>query len=203
MKLLSPYYRSKLKNKDFSIISNNCVGGFIYKKFGLSYLTPTVGTFFYSEHYIKFLSNFEYYIRQPLKFISVAKYPGSTASLNKKHYPIGLLGDDVEIHFMHYKTREEALEKWTRRRDRMNFNNLFFIYSDRDSFKEDFLDTYEKLPFERKIFFSSKPRANRKSVVYVQDYEKDFQVGESEHNGKYQKYIDIIKWLNGEADYIK
>ena len=160
-KIFARYYRSKLKNKGFSIICNNCVAGLIYQKFGLPYLSPTVGLFFYSEDYIKFLENFEYYIQQPVEFKTVSKHPESNVLLNKKHYPIGLLDDEVEIHFMHYKTPEEALEKWNRRKERIDFKNLFFIYSDRDNFHEEFLKTYEKLPFKHKIFLSSQPRENK------------------------------------------
>jgi uncharacterized protein (DUF1919 family) len=202
-KIFARYYRSKLRNKDFSIICNNCVAGLIYQKFGLPYLTPTVGLFFYSEDYIKFLENFEYYVLKSLKFTTVSKHPESNVLLNKKHYPIGLLDDEIEVHFMHYKTPEEALEKWNRRKMRIDLTNLFFIYSDRDNFREEFLKTYEKLPFKHKIFLSSKPREQKDFVVFVKDYEKETQVGESEHNCKYLKYIDIVKWLNGEPDYIK
>jgi uncharacterized protein (DUF1919 family) len=202
MKIFARYHKSKLKNKEFSIICNNCVAGLIYKKFGLPYLTPTVGLFFYSEDYIKFLQNFEYNIRQPLKFATVSKHLKSAALLKKRPYPVGILGNDIEIHFIHYKTPEEALEKWNRRKERINFKNLFFIYSDRDDFHEEFLQTYEIMPFKHKIFLSSKPRGNSDLVVFVKDYEKESQVGESEHNGKYLKYINIVKWLNGEPDYI-
>jgi uncharacterized protein (DUF1919 family) len=201
-KIFARYYRSKLRNKEFSIICNNCVAGLIYQKFGLPYLTPTVGLFFYSEDYIKFIGNFEHYIQQPLGFTTFSKHHESSLLLKRRNYPIGLLGNDVEIHFMHYKTPEEALEKWNRRKKRINFNALFFIYSDRDNFHEEFLQTYGKLPFKHKIFLSSKPRGNKDLVVFVKDYEKETQVGESEHNGKYLKYIDIVKWLNGEPDYI-
>jgi len=201
-KIFVRYYRSKLRNKEFSIICNNCVAGLIYQKFGLPYLTPTVGLFFFSEDYIKFIGNFEFYVQKPLQFVTFSKHLESSVLLKRRRYPIGLLNNDIEIHFMHYKTAEEALEKWNRRKKRINFNNLFFIYSDRDDFHEEFLQTYEKLPYKHKIFLSSKPRRNNDSVVFVKDYEKETQVGESEHNGKYLKYIDIVKWLNGESDYM-
>ena len=67
-KLLSNYRRKKLKNENFTIISNNCVAGFIYKKLGLQYKTPTIGLFFFSEDYIDFLEDIQYYINLPLTF---------------------------------------------------------------------------------------------------------------------------------------
>lgn len=49
--------RRKLKNTEFTIISNNCWGGFIYQKYGLKYQSPTIGLFFMGKDYIKFCSN--------------------------------------------------------------------------------------------------------------------------------------------------
>ena len=46
---------------------------------------------------------------QELKFGAVSKYKDRA-----KTYPLGLL-DDIEIHFTHYKSEEEAHEKWERR----------------------------------------------------------------------------------------
>lgn len=37
-----------LKNKCFTIISNNCWGGFVYQKFNLQYRTPFVGLFIFA-----------------------------------------------------------------------------------------------------------------------------------------------------------
>jgi uncharacterized protein (DUF1919 family) len=202
-KIFGRYWRSKLRNQDFSIICNNCIAGAIYQKFGLPYSTPTVGLFFFADDYIEFLQNFEVYIQQQLSFVESSRHPEANIALRKERYPIGILGDHVEIHFLHYKDENEAAEKWNRRKERINLNNLFFIYSDRDNFREIYLDTYEKLHFEHKIFLSSKPRGKSDLVVFVRDYQEELQVGLSQHNGKYEKYIDIVKWLNGKPDFIK
>jgi uncharacterized protein (DUF1919 family) len=129
-RIYAGYERKKLRKTDFSIICDNCIAGSIYHKLGLQYTTPTVGLFFYSEDYITFLENFEYYIRQPLKFIHTSKHPEANELRKTIHYPIGILGNDVEIQFLHYKGEREAAEKWGRRTKRINFDNLFFIYSD-------------------------------------------------------------------------
>jgi uncharacterized protein (DUF1919 family) len=202
-KLFARYRRSKLRNKSFSIICNNCEAGLLYQKFGLPYLTPTVGLFFFADDYIKFLKNFESFIQQPLKFANTSRHPEANIVLRKQYYPIGILGEDVEIHFLHYKTATEASEKWNRRKERINFHNLFFIYSDRDDFREEFLKEYETLPFEHKIFFSSKPLGKTGLVVFIRDFENESQVGESIKTGEYEKYFDATKWLNGEPDCIK
>src|SRR5665648_85804 len=90
--LLAPRRRKKLLYTNFSVICDNCLGGIgIYNKFGLPYSSPTVGLYFYPGDYIYFLENFKELISQPLKFKSISK-DGS-----RKPYPLGVLGNDVEI----------------------------------------------------------------------------------------------------------
>ena len=61
--------RNKINNDNFTIISNNCWGGMIYESYNLQKQSPTIGLFFKSSDYIKFISNLEYYLSQDLKFI--------------------------------------------------------------------------------------------------------------------------------------
>lgn len=58
-----------LKNRDFTIISNNCWGGHVYRYFNLPYQSPTVGLFIVSKDYIKLLKNFVFYMETPITFI--------------------------------------------------------------------------------------------------------------------------------------
>ena len=123
--------------------------------------------------------------------------------ITNRFYPIGVLGGDIEIHFMHYYTENQALDKWNRRVKRINFNNLFFVFSDGAEFRDELLYQYEKLPFEHKIFFSSKPYSNSNCTVFIKEYANEDHVYDSTRNRKYEKYLDLIKWLNGEEGFIK
>lgn len=200
---MAPYYRKKLKNKNFTIISNNCVGWGFYGKFGLKYQTPTIGIFWYPSDYIKFLENFEYYIKQPLKFTDTSWNPKANDARKERYFPTGLLGD-VELQCFAYKTEKEALEKWNRRVPRINRDNLFVIFSDKyGGFKEEYLERYERLPFSHKIFLSSKPREGHSSVVYLRNNESELNVGELARFRYYERYIDVVKWLNGEEHFFR
>jgi len=189
----SRIYRMRLKNRDFTIISNNCIGGGIYQTLNIPYKTPTVGLFIYSEDYIKLLENLDRYLAMDLKFIKKSRFP--QASEIKKQYPIGTLNDEIEIHFLHYKNKKEAMVKWNRSKKRINKDNLFFIYSDRDGFREEFLTRYDHLPYKNKVFFTSKPY-DHPFVVHVKDYDGEETVGDSDRNKLYEKYLDIVEWLN-------
>lgn len=147
--------RRKLKNTDFTIISNNCWGGFIYQKYGLKYQSPTIGLFFVGNDYIKFCGNLQYYINQPLKFIPFES--SKNYELIKKTettYPVGKL-DDIEIYFMHYDSEEEALVKWKRRAKRINPNKILFKLSQRkQEFEKNDIVEFMKLPLKNKVCFT-------------------------------------------------
>ena len=66
-KFINKPNRKKLKNKNPSIISSNCNGGFIYHDLNLKFFSPTINLFFYPKDYIKFIANLEYYSKCELK----------------------------------------------------------------------------------------------------------------------------------------
>ncbi len=197
--------RIKLKNRDFSIIGNNCFVGGIYHKYGLKYTSPTIWTYIYSDDYLRLLENLDWYLRQPLEFVEASSHDrfGEYTKLSELVYPIGILGGDVEIHFMHYKTHAEALGKWNARLKRLKRNNLFVVFSDSMEFREDHLEKFAQLPFEHKIFLSARPRDCFEGTVFVRDYACAPYVFDVTRNRKYEKYLDLTRWLNGEGAFIK
>lgn len=170
------YRRQQLKFTDFTIISNNCWGGLVYQFFGLQYASPTIGLFMMDDDYIKFLENLDYYLSQPLAFIShvESKYREQLQkeTTAKECYPIALL-DDVEVHFMHYRSVEDAQKKWEYRKTRINKDRLLVKMSQRSSNDLTILERFEKLSYKNKLCFT-----------------------ESEHMGKGYVYIPELKRLN-------
>ena len=68
--------RRRLKNKNFTIICDNCWAGKVYQELGLPYQTPFVGMFVFSPDYIKMLKNLKHYLSGniPLTFVKESKY---------------------------------------------------------------------------------------------------------------------------------
>ena len=148
----------KLKNKDFTIISNNCWGGMIYEVYGLQKTSPFVGLFILSDDYINIISNLKEYMSKELVFIDIKdskhkEYFGD--KINSIKYPVGLLGD-AEVYFMHYHSKEEAKEKWERRVKRINYDNLIVKFNDQNLCDEKYLEKFLSLPYKNKLFFTSK-----------------------------------------------
>ena len=197
------FFQSKDSNRrtntDFVIISRNCWGGQVYQYLQKPYNTPFVGLFLFGPCYMKLLSDFDYYMQLEMDFISVSKYPES-----KNNYPIGLL-KDVEIHFQHYETVEEARDKWNRRRDRMVKNtdkdNYFFMVCDRRRVDLQDLTKFHELPFKNKVsfaFYDLLPGSNGNHVKFFNS--KRNKTNKIPNGKKRFKltflYFDIVHWLN-------
>ena len=59
---------------------------------------------------------------------------------------------------MHYQSEDEAQAKWVRRSSRItkSSNRRFFKFCDRDGCTEEHVQLFEKLPFQNKVFFSTR-----------------------------------------------
>lgn len=183
---------------DTSIISSNCFAGRVMQDLGMQYNTPTLGLYFWYPDYIEFLSNLKYYLTEAkLEFVEHSKYPlGDERRKNWKHwYPIALLGSKVEIQFLHYYTEEEAAEKWYRRASRINWDKLLVIGMEQNLCTEDDIRAFDKLPFEKKIFFGSKDRKELKSYCFISEFNGQEQVGDPYKKGDvfYRYLIDRLK----------
>lgn len=160
-----------LKNKRFSIISNNCIGGFIYQHYGIEYHTPTLGLFFTAEDYLKFLKNIKFYISQPLEFINLEKsiyYNFIKNTNNYGSYPVGKISD-IEIFFMHYKNEEEAFEKWNRRKNKINWDNLIIVLAEGRGCTIELLRKFDNLTYKNKVCFTRKKYPEIKTAVYIEE----------------------------------
>ena len=167
---------ASLKKKKFTIISNNCWGGYIYRVFNSQYQSPTVGLFIMPNDYIKFVNNLEHYIKDcKLSFIKPEESHNYKELLGHEkfgEYPIGVL-DDVEICFMHYKTEKEALEKWTRRCKRIAWDNLIIKFCDQNGCTKKQIDAFNKIDkYDKMVCFVAKDIPGRYNI-YMPEFKKD------------------------------
>lgn len=191
--------KKKLNNTDFSIICNNCWGGYVYRRYGLPYLTPTVGLYFFAEDFVKLCSNVKSYMEKPLEFIecSQSRYKDLLEKRNHANVPIARLGD-IEVIFLHYKTIEEAREKWERRAQRINYDNLIFKFSKMNLCTDDDLRAFDSMNCDKKICFLPPEEArNYKCGISFKS-----SAGEKEIKGEtdeYSRYINLTKMINSKT----
>lgn len=175
-----------------SIICSNCLGGRILQDIGMQYNTPTLGLFFPYPDYIEFCRDLKYYLTEAkLSFVDESRYPERNEHRAKWpfRYPIGMLDGKIEIHFLHYHSREEAETKWLRRSIRINWDRLFVIGMDQNGCTVNDIEAFDKLPIKNKIFFSSRP-VDGESIVFMREFGKNGCVGDPYKKGHvFYKYL--------------
>ncbi len=186
--------RKRLKNKSVSIISNNCIGGILYHDLGLKFNSPTINTLIYGDEFIEFIKNLREYIDCELIY-----------DKSSKEYPIGILFSKdkkvIHIHFLHDNTFEEAKSNWNRRKNRIDYNNLFVIYEHFNKSDDSIIEDFDKINYH-KVVFTHKKFNNIKSSKFIYACRKEKGFGtitkfKNKLSGKRNIYdYDIVKYIN-------
>ena len=132
--------RKRLKNTNPTIISSDCFGGLVYHNLGLKFMSPTINLFFSKDDFITFVSNLKGFLDAELK---------EDLSATEK-FPVGTLECDdnkISINFMHYKTFEEAKEKWDERKKRIDYDNIFIIQVIGENLTGEDIEKFSNLPY--------------------------------------------------------
>lgn len=184
-------YGEQIKQKDFSIIASFCGAGTIYHDVGMQFLSPTINLAFDGPDFITFVENLDFYLSQ-----NITEY-----RTDKVDYPVGRIGDEVEVRFVHYKSFKEARDKWNERKKRINHNKIFIMAQDRDGMgRRDLLERFDALPY-KKIMFVARPYdyewASYCKCFKGRDY-VGVLTGISNFKGQryYEQYMDVINTFN-------
>ncbi len=196
IKGLSHFRRQFINDKNVTIISNNCWAGWVYRRYGLMYQTPTIGLYFFARDYIEFCKQLDHYIGEKLEFISAneSKYFHNIVERKQQSVPIGLLGGKVEIVFLHYQNEKEAYEKWNRRLERIRSDNLVFKFSEMDLCTPQIVEEFDQLPYKKKVCFTANSYPQlASSVPILKVLEGDRVANDTTY---YADYIDLTRFLN-------
>jgi len=184
--------RKKLLNNNPSIISRDCIGGVIYHDLYLEFLSPTVNLFFEKDDFIKFTNNLFGYLSSEVTEIR----------LPNVSYPVGEItykGQPVKIFFMHYKTFEEARDKWNERVSRINKDNIFIINHIASDLTKSDIDKFEALPFKNKVLITYENPTNSKDIKVLDLYTKpEYRPGKVL---EYKSSISIKRYID-DFDYV-
>lgn len=193
-----PYLKeiSKYIDKDTSIISSNCFAGRVMQDLKIKYNSPTLGLWFMPDDFPRFCKNINFYLNADIKLLEHSKNELREYKRThpRKHpYPVGCIGNDVEVHFLHYHTEEEAFSKFKKRAQRVNTSKLIFIGFEQNGCTEEDIKAFNNLPYSNKLFFSSHPFPYE-CVIYIKEFSKLGYAGDPYKKGHiYYKYF--LKWL--------
>lgn len=180
--------RKRLKNHDFTIISNNCLAGCVYHDLNLRFDTPTVNLYIPFPDYICFLKNIKQLVSAEL------------VEIPYKACPVELLGV-IRVYFLHYQSFKDGVETWKRRAARIHWDNLYIVLSERDGCFLSDLEEFEKLPFSNKVAFTHLKYPSLASCFYLKGNERSHELGNIMNlkgllGGKIYDQFNWVKFLN-------
>lgn len=193
--LLHKIQKYRLKNRDITILSSNCLGGVIYHCLGLKFLSPTVNLRVNStREFLKFCLNINYYLSQEITEVNDEETP----------YPLGMCGD-IKLHFNHYHSFDEAVAKWESRKKRINWDNIYVIahdyISDTETITKKEILEFGKVKCKNLILFTRKPYDDIPYVFNLKSLnaQKRMMIT-NKFTGlrDFEKYWDYVKFLNSE-----
>lgn len=163
--------RYRLKNSNVSIISCNCIGGVMYHDLHLPFLSPTINLFFKPDSFLKYVKKIKYYNERELVQVS-----------GKELYPVGKI-EDVEIHFLHYSSFENARDDWNKRKKRINYDNIVVIMTDWEIRSKEIIEEFGRIPYP-KILLTNK-HLDYPWCKYISGFDEQMWLGNT---------IEYFKW---------
>lgn len=182
--------RCRLRNKDFTIISSNCVGGVIYHDLGLKFRTPTVNLTISMSNMVRLAENLKWYMDQEL-----VRCPHLE---EKVGCPVGLLGG-IPVNFVHYKTFKVGKEKWDERKRRINWDRIVIIGTERGDCDYETLRAFDSLPWPNKVVFTHVDYPEFSSAYHIHGFEDEKELGgvvEGRPQRLFRRYIDEFDYVS-------
>jgi uncharacterized protein (DUF1919 family) len=186
--------RIGLEDEKFTVLGNDCWGHALYEGYGLPYQTPLLGAGLFGDCFIRFAGDLEGYLKSPLRFSADTRYPGlRRLRAQRGGWPIGLLKDDVEIHFLHFRSQDACRRVWEKGCETMRMDRIALkLSTDKDGVTQEHIERFAAMPFERKLIISPRHHPNIPCAIQVPDYLT---------NGAMMfrrsiKYFDCTHWLN-------
>ena len=191
--------RNRNHNHDFSLITNDCVGGVISHDLGEQFRSPTVNLWIPQKEFLRFAQDLAYYLSCEIKETPEASKPypvGTVMPKDDEHIPI-------QVNFMHYRTFEEGYAKWRERSARVNYDRLYFIWHYFDEDTTERLEAFDRWD-ARKLIILHAPISGIRNCEVTDCYNQDPHSGKIldvvEKTGKrYLDEIDYIGFLNGKG----
>jgi uncharacterized protein (DUF1919 family) len=198
------YAKWRLRNQKFTIVSNNCWGAHIYRALSRPYTTPFVGLFIPPEDYLRLVPNVDSWVHADIAFIPSSRYREleNFRAERKADYPIGLLDGKIELHFMHYRSAEEAASKWRRRTSRASWDSksVFFKFCDHDGASEDQIRCFDNMANLSRVCFTGRKYDWTSRCVYVAGCAESRVPDGGELAKVSGKYFSAVDWIKGSVE---
>lgn len=150
--------QNKLKNKKPTIIASDCFGGVLYHNLSLQFCSPTINLAIERDDFYDFLLELNGFLSvEPIEVIGDKGYPMGELEYNQKK---------VRLHFMHYKSFEEAKNKWEERKCRVDFSNLYIFQIYAGEVDKAYVEKFNNLPYKHKFLIVGDKKIKGKNIIF-------------------------------------
>lgn len=185
--------RAKLTNYEPTLICSNCLGGFLYHWLGLRFMSPFINLYLTNDDFLLALENWNFFIN-----CQIQEDLESDTS-----YPVGIVkipaGGIIKIHFLHYKSFQEAIMKWKDRCKRIDQDNIGVILSNWNG-NVNILNRFERLPFSHKVVLTDKPYPVYPHSYYIKGYKlnsgRNIWATKTVFGKRYIDQFDYVSFIN-------
>ena len=176
----------KLIKDNFTIISDDCWGGQIYRQLSIPYSTPTVGLWIVENDYLQFIEN--------LSNINTVDIYSVNSNAD---YPIGQ-SSFAKYHFLHYENFATAVQTFKRRHQRINWDRLLYkIDLEKPGYNEKHIKKWNAMKLPNSIaFYSDRILKEWSGEIHNGVYIKNWDIDGSKMFDISRSYFNIFKWLN-------
>lgn len=181
---LAAEMKEMLEIREFTVISQNCIGGVFYHDMGLQFTSPMINLFLTGKDFVTFALNLEYYLSLKLRMTW------------GEEYPIGYL-DDVAIHFMHYYTCQEAESAWEKRKKRIKRDKIIALCTDMEEFTDEVYERWKQIPYPKVLFTAKRKYANEPDTVFFPEYENNGKVPDLIPKREFYREGVLMDTVNG------
>lgn len=191
--------RKALKNDNITFFTPNCIGGILFHDLGLRFCSPTVNLMMRSNDFVAFVNNLDAYLNGEFTEFKHEEYTCPCAHLSAKGCR------DIDIHFTHYKTFNEAVEKWNERAKRIDKDNTFIFVTERDGLTKEEIESLKNLDVKGIVAFTANDYPEIPYGVFIKKYAQSGEVGNILKKNyltdarEYEKYFDFVKWFNNAS----
>ena len=165
----------QLQRSRLSIFAMNCFGGLISNTLGMPFRSPLVNMVFHTEtDCIRFLRAPRICMKENLGLKKMV-----WNQVFGYYHPIATLCN-IDITLNHDPNFDEALAKWNKRKQRINWYNLFVtMYTE----KQEILEEFDALPYGKKVCF----------VPFKSDLDSAFYINpEIDFERKEKGFYDVV-----------
>lgn len=153
-------WRRQCKYRDFTIISQDCIGGIIYHRLKMKFLSPTINLLFLGANFCKLAEHPAFYFSHNAEAVDPAHSP----------YPecptIRIV--DIYAKCPHNPSAEDAAKCWNRRRTRANLNHAVIIANTWDLLGDAALvGQLESVPLPKIIFAVNSKQYHGDDFLYL------------------------------------